>query len=81
MQTVHPVDAVIANVVRLVEVFREKRQSVVLVHVGWSADQGDALKSRTQAPPPAGKRSDDFSEFVDALNADPSRDILIHKRQ
>ena len=81
MQTVHPVDAIIANVVRLVDAFRAKQLPVVLVRVGWSADQGDALKSRNQAPPPAGKRSGDFFEYVDALNTDPSRDILIHKRQ
>ena len=81
MQTVHPVDVVIANVVRLVDAFREKWRPVVLVRVGWSADHGDALKSRNQSPPPAVKRDDDFFEYVDALNSDPARDILIHKRQ
>ena len=81
MQTVHPVDVVIANVVRLVDAFRAKKQPVVLVHVGWSADQGDVLKTRNQTPPAAGARSEDFFEYVDALNADTARDILIPKRQ
>lgn len=80
LQTVHPADAVIENVVRLVDAFRAKRKPVVLVHVRWSADGSDAIKTRNQAPPPA-SRSADFFEFVDALNVDPSRDILIQKRQ
>ena len=61
--------------------FSAKSLPVVLVHVGWSADRGDALKTRTQAPPPAFTPPPDFSEFVDALRADPARDVVIKKRQ
>jgi nicotinamidase-related amidase len=80
MPTVHPAAVVTDGVLRLVNAFREKRAPVVLVHVGWSADFDDAIKTRNQAPPP-GERSADFFEYIDELHADPSRDILIQKRQ
>ncbi|HEV7179915.1 MAG TPA: hydrolase [Candidatus Baltobacteraceae bacterium] len=78
--TVHPADVVLQNVVKLAEAFRAKKRPVVLVRVGWSADGGDALKSRTESPQP-GVRSADFMEYADALKADPLRDILVQKRQ
>jgi nicotinamidase-related amidase len=81
MRTVHSTVDVLANVVRLVDAFRERRLPVVLVRVGWARDRSDALKARTQAPPPASKPPADFFEYADELRADPSRDILIHKRQ
>jgi nicotinamidase-related amidase len=81
MPAVHPTAGVVQNVVRLVDAFRAKSLPVVLVHVGWSADFGDALKTRTQAPPPAARPSGNWFEFVDELHADPKRDIIIHKRQ
>lgn len=80
MATVHPAADIVRNGVRLVEAFRAKQLPVVLVRVGWRPDRADALRSRTQAPPPA-KRPPDFSEYIDELRADPDRDILIHKRQ
>ncbi len=78
---VHPVATVTENVVKLVNAFRTKLLPVVLVHVGWSADFGDAIKTRTEAPPPAGDLPKDFFEYIDELAVDPARDILIHKRQ
>jgi nicotinamidase-related amidase len=81
MQTAHPMEPVVGNVVRLADAFRASGLPVVLVKVGWAADFGDALKTRNQAPPPATKRSADFFEYVDALRADPARDIFITKRQ
>jgi nicotinamidase-related amidase len=81
MPTVHPVQAVTENVLRLVHAFRTKSRPVVLVHVGWSADFGDALKTRTQAPAPGGQMPPGFSDYIDALDADPSRDILVLKHQ
>jgi nicotinamidase-related amidase len=77
---VHPTKEILANVVRLVDAFREKQHPVVLVHVGWRGDRGDAIKSRNQAPAPSNPPAD-FFEYADELRADPSHDILIHKRQ
>jgi nicotinamidase-related amidase len=81
MPTVHPVQAVVDNVVRLVEAFRAKGRPVVLVHVGFSKGRPNAIKTRVQTPMPAGDFPPSFSEFVDALGADPERDILILKHQ
>lgn len=77
---VHTAVSVTENAVRLVNAFRGKSLPVVLVRVGWSADGGDAIKTRNEAPP-AGDLPKDFFEYIDELGADPSRDILIHKRQ
>ncbi len=80
MPMAHPVQPVVDNVLRLVSAFREQRRPVVLVHVGWSADFGDALKPRTESPAP-GPLPEGFSDYIDALNADPKRDILVLKHQ
>lgn len=77
----HPTQDVLGNVVRLVEAFRKRQRPVVLVHVGWAPDHADAIKSRNQSPVPQGNRPPEFFEFADELNADPARDILVHKRQ
>ncbi len=81
MPTAHPAAPVVDNVVRLVDAFRARARPVVLVTIGWSADHGDALKTRVQAPAPAGARPPHFFAYVEALHADPARDILITKRQ
>jgi len=81
MPTVHPIQPVIDNVLRLVEAFRAKGRPVALVHVGFSKDFADAVKTRVQTPMAAGDLPPDFSHFIDALGADPSRDILILKHQ
>jgi nicotinamidase-related amidase len=78
--TVHPIQPVVDNVLRLVAAFRAKKLPVALVHVGFAADFSDALKNRSESPPLTGSMPPDFFEFVDALEADPARDIIIHKR-
>jgi nicotinamidase-related amidase len=81
MPTVHPVAAVVANVVRLADGFRERKLPVVLVHVGWSADRGDALKARVEAPRPPPPAGTGFFDFVDELKVSAATDILVQKRQ
>jgi nicotinamidase-related amidase len=81
MPTVHPTAAILANVVRLVDAFRENQRPVVLVRVGWSPSGADALKSRTQSAAVAAKPTTDFFEYADELYADAQRDVLVHKRQ
>jgi len=56
---------VVANVVRLVEAFRARNLPVVLVRVGWSADMGDAIKTRVQAGPPITSVPADFSDYAE----------------
>lgn len=77
----HPVQAVVANVVKLVEAFRARDLPVVLVRVGWSADMGDMVKTRVQAFPPMTTVPRGFSDYAEALHADPARDILVLKHQ
>lgn len=81
MPAVHPVAGVLANVVRLADAFREKCLAVVLVRVGWGSDRADAVKSRNQSGWPQFTPPPDFFEYADELRADPSRDVLVHKRQ
>jgi nicotinamidase-related amidase len=78
---VHPVQAVVANVVKLVDAFRARNLPVVLVRVGWSADMGDMIKTRVQSSPPLTSVPPGFSDYAEALHADPARDILILKHQ
>ncbi len=80
MQTVHPAAGVIANAAKLARAFRERGLPVVLVNVAFAPDFADAVKVRTDAPPPPRPRDDDFSEFVAELDAQPS-DIRITKHQ
>lgn len=81
MPTVHPIGPVIDNVLRLAEAFRANGRPVVLVRVGFSKGGADAVKTRVAAAMPAGNFPPDFSDYVDALDADPERDILILKHQ
>jgi nicotinamidase-related amidase len=82
LPTVHAAQGVVDNVVRLVRAFREKERPVVLVRVGWSQGGHDAIKARTQTPAPNPSQfPPGFSDYVDALEADPERDVLIVKRQ
>lgn len=78
---VHPVQAVVANVVKLVDAFRARNLPVVLVRVGWSADMGDAIKTRVQAGAHITSVPAGFSDYAEALHADPARDILVLKHQ
>ncbi|MFN2528194.1 MAG: isochorismatase family protein [Candidatus Baltobacteraceae bacterium] len=86
--TVHPPVEILRNVVRLVDAFRAKQLPVVLVRVGWAPNGIDSVRSRTEESPPSSELPPDFfelppdfSEYADDLRADPSRDILIYKRQ
>ncbi len=76
----HPVSEIVKNAVALIDAFRNKARPVVLVHVGFSPDLGDAIKTRNQGSP-MGKHPDDFSEYIDELRVDVKRDVLIKKRQ
>jgi nicotinamidase-related amidase len=81
LPTVHPTSAIVANVVRLADAFRERKLPVVLVHVSWAADMADAIKTRTETKPPSRPLGSGFFEYVDELRANPTADILVHKRQ
>src|ERR1700681_1379532 len=78
---VHPVEAVVANVVKLVDAFRARNLPVVLVRVGWSADMGDLIKTRVQILPPMTSVPAGFWDYADELHADPARDFLVLKPQ
>jgi nicotinamidase-related amidase len=78
----HPVDVVSANVFKLTQAFRAQGLPVVLVRVGWARDGGDALRVRTQAPPPPIQNAPpEFFEYIDGLQAGDGKDILVQKRQ
>jgi nicotinamidase-related amidase len=79
--TVHPAKIIVANVVRLADAFRERKRKVVLVHVGWAGDGGDAVKTRNQSKMPPRQMTGDFFQYIDELRADPAVDILIQKLQ
>jgi nicotinamidase-related amidase len=78
----HSAAAVVERAAALVRRFRTRQAPVVLVHVGWSADLGDALKQPVDRPmsPPAGGYPVDWMDFVPALEVADS-DIIITKRQ
>ena len=81
LQLAHPVDGVVHNVVQLVDAFREKKRPIAFVRVGWSADYGDLVKSRNQAPAAGSGLPSDFSEYIEVLHVDPKSDITIFKHQ
>ena len=66
---------------RLVEAARRTGALVVLVHVGFSADWGDALKSPIDQPMPfSGQRPPDWADLLPELGEQPG-DVVILKRQ
>src|SRR5438067_201062 len=70
---------VVANAAKLLKRFRELGALVVLVHVEFSADDGDRLKPNAEeAVPPRAAMSGDFAELV--LERVPT-DLVITKRQ
>ena len=72
---------VVARGAKLARRFRETGGMVVLVHVGYSADDGDRLKPVTDAPPAiSGPLPPDWSELVPELERSPS-DVVVLKRQ
>lgn len=78
--TPHSAQDVLARSVRLVKACREKGVAVVLVNVGFSADERDRLAPPVDSPNPPGKVAPGFSDLDPALEVSPS-DILITKRQ
>src|SRR5579859_632214 len=77
----HPFADVVANTARLARAFRRARLPVVLVRVGFSADRGDLLRARVEAPPrlPA-DLGPEFFELVPELGPEAD-DLVITKRQ
>lgn len=80
LQTFHPASEIVERSALLARVFRTSDLPVVLVNV-YPRPGIDALHPRSDAQPPALKRSADFALLVDEMQADPTRDILITKRQ
>jgi len=79
--TPHTSSDVVARGAKLARRFREIGATVVLVHVAYSADDGDRLKPMTDAPPAiSGPLPPDWSELVPKLEQAPS-DIIVTKRQ
>ena len=76
----HSGPAVVANAAKLAARFREAKAPVVLVHVNFSPDGGDALKAETDRQMPRPPMASDWAELAPELDAQPG-DILITKRQ
>ncbi|HEY4306427.1 MAG TPA: hydrolase [Gemmatimonadaceae bacterium] len=75
----HDANTVVANGVKLANALSEKGGLVIPVHVGFSDDDRDRLKSAIDQPMPGGTMPADWSELVPeiaALNAT----IIIRKR-
>jgi nicotinamidase-related amidase len=71
---------VIANAVRLADVFRAAGAAVVLVHVAIGPDGGDRLRAQVDAPQPMRQLPTDFAEIVAELGPKEG-DIVVTKRQ
>jgi nicotinamidase-related amidase len=78
--SVHPFRDVVAQTARLAAAFREAKLPVVLVTAGFSADRGDAVRTRTDAPRRELPTSPEFFELVPELEPAPT-DLLVVKRQ
>src|SRR6266550_6585381 len=76
----HSASDVLARGVRLASAFRKAGALVVLVHVSFSPDGGDALTQPTDAGPMAGARDPDWDVISPELGHS-ERDIVITKRQ
>jgi nicotinamidase-related amidase len=76
----HSAADVVSRCARLAKAFRAAGALVVLVHVGFSDDDGDRLKPEADGAPPAIPRAEDWSEIVPELDQQPG-DIVILKRQ
>ncbi|WP_034949265.1 hydrolase [Erwinia oleae] len=70
---------VVARAATLAEKFRSVNAPVVLVHVGWSADFGDALKQPVDSSH-SGALPDNWWDYPPALGMQP-QDIKVTKRQ
>ena len=76
----HSASDVLARGVRLANAFRKAGALVVLVHVSFSPDGGDALMQPTDAGPMAGARDPDWDVISPELGHS-ERDVVITKRQ
>lgn len=77
----HSAQSVIANSVRILDAARAAGAQPVLVHVGFSPDWADALKSTVDEPMRAsGGMPKDWTELLPELKQQPG-DIVILKRQ
>jgi nicotinamidase-related amidase len=76
----HSAADVLARGVRLANEFRKVGGLVVLVHVSYSADGGDALTQPTDAGPLAATRGTDWDVISPDLGRS-DRDLVITKRQ
>jgi len=76
----HSASTILSNAVRMAESFRKQNAQVVLVHVGFSADGGDALNIPTDTSLSGGQRPDDWMEFPAELGP-RENDLVITKRQ
>lgn len=75
-----PSSEVVANARRLAARFRAAHATVVLVNVANLPDGRDALAPTLDQPPPAGKRPENWAQFVPELDQQTS-DLVITKRQ
>jgi nicotinamidase-related amidase len=78
--TVHPMAGIIGATARLAAAFRQAKLPVVLVTVNMSADGGDMLRPRTEAPARVRTFPPDFAQLVPELAGHPG-DLLVTKRQ
>ncbi|HEY7236110.1 MAG TPA: isochorismatase family protein [Gemmatimonadaceae bacterium] len=80
MPTVHSAEGVIEQAAAMARAFRARELPVVRVRVAFSADGGDVIRSRVDAPPPAITRGPDWAELREEIGTGP-HDIIITKRQ
>src|SRR5580765_6000178 len=80
MRTVHPAEEVIERAAAMARAFRARELPVVRVRVAFSADGGDVIRSRVDAPPPAITRGPDWGDLREEIGTGP-HDIIITKRQ
>lgn len=79
LPVVHPATDVLANTVRLAEAFRARQLPVVLVRVDFSADGGEVLRTRTDAPARSSAvRPEGWNLIAGELGPQPG-DILVTK--
>ena len=77
----HPTKSVIANCAAILAAARSAGAQPILVHVGFSANGGDALRVPSDEPMRAsGQMPPDWTELIPELNQQPN-DIVILKRQ
>jgi nicotinamidase-related amidase len=75
-----PSSEVVSKASQLATAFRNKGGTVVLVNVANTPDGRDALAPTVDNPAPAGKRPDNWAQFVPELNQQAG-DLVITKRQ